>query len=315
MTDSQKSPEKDYIPFIDDEFTPEGMAASISKDIDTYSYTYDDGFRKHLGASILGRECHRSIYLTFRWAGGQDWAGLKDESAFEQGARMNRLFTRGHIEESRFIEYLRGTGWTVYDKDESQFKEDGTHPQFRVSGYKGHIGGSLDGVGIPPKKYGYRGPMLLEFKTSSHKAYLDVRKHGVIKSKPQHYAQMCIYGNHYGLEYGLYMCVDKDTDKLHIEVVKLDPAIAKIHLGIGEEIVDADRLPEAISKKATDFRCKMCDFRRLCFEKKSCEKSCRSCKMAVATDGGTWTCREHDAIIPADFIPKGCDKWSPVIND
>lgn len=52
----------------------------------------NDGHRGHMGASLIGKECARSIWYDFFWA---------TKSAF--GGRMVRLFNRGHLEEGRFI--------------------------------------------------------------------------------------------------------------------------------------------------------------------------------------------------------------------
>ena len=43
-----------------------------------------DGLRSHLGASAIGNECARAIWLKFRWA---------DKDSFE--GRILRIFSRG----------------------------------------------------------------------------------------------------------------------------------------------------------------------------------------------------------------------------
>ena len=49
----------------------------------------------HLGASILGRDCPREIWYSFRWVHRE-----------KHEPRMLRLFIRGHLEEPRFIALL-----------------------------------------------------------------------------------------------------------------------------------------------------------------------------------------------------------------
>ncbi|HEX8349957.1 MAG TPA: hypothetical protein VF598_08335, partial [Hymenobacter sp.] len=63
----------------------------------------DGGFRSHLGASVIGRECGRQIWYGWRWA---------RKPKFQ--ARMLRLFNRGHLEEARFIAALLAIGVQVY---------------------------------------------------------------------------------------------------------------------------------------------------------------------------------------------------------
>ena len=85
--------------------------------------------RAHLGASIIGRECSRELWYTFRWVAKK-----------LHQARILRLFSRGQNEEERFNEYLRQGGLTVWDTDPE------TGEQWRISDVHGHFGGSLDGV-------------------------------------------------------------------------------------------------------------------------------------------------------------------------
>lgn len=79
------------------------LARRLKLDIDEWCrVTYDDGHRKHLGASLIGRECERELWYTFRWVKHKQFDG-----------RMLRLFQRGHLEEARFIDYLQGIGCEV----------------------------------------------------------------------------------------------------------------------------------------------------------------------------------------------------------
>ena len=81
------------------------VAKRIKEDIDGYcAKAYDDGPRWHLGASIIGNPCSRYLWFIFRWALHEKFTG-----------RMQRLFNRGHREEARFIEWLRGIGFEVWD--------------------------------------------------------------------------------------------------------------------------------------------------------------------------------------------------------
>ena len=64
----------------------------------------DDGFRDHLGASIIGKDCERALWYDFRWAARRGFSG-----------RMLRLFDTGKREEDRLVRDLRRTGATVLD--------------------------------------------------------------------------------------------------------------------------------------------------------------------------------------------------------
>ena len=66
----------------------------------------DDGFRDHLGASIIGKDCERALWYDFRWVTRRGFSG-----------RMLRLFDTGKREEDRLVRDLRRTGATVLDAD------------------------------------------------------------------------------------------------------------------------------------------------------------------------------------------------------
>jgi hypothetical protein len=155
------------------------LAKQIKSDIDEYcEKKFDDGFRWHLGASLIGHECKRYLFYVFRWCFKENFDG-----------RMQRLFNRGHREEERFIEWLEGIDFTVYADDWSNWKlivddndnyevvsslesedklkhlkwtdvtNNETHKkiakamgvkfkQYRIAEVNGHFGGSLDGIAI-----------------------------------------------------------------------------------------------------------------------------------------------------------------------
>jgi hypothetical protein len=103
------------------------------------------------------------------------------------------------LEEQRFVDRLNGIGWKIYEVDET------TGKQFKISGCKGHYGGSLDGIGIPPPRYKLNEPLLVEFKTHKEKSFTKLAgkqlgshptlrrdpktAEGVRKSKPTHYGK------------------------------------------------------------------------------------------------------------------------------
>lgn len=131
-------------------------------------------FRNHLGGSMIGRKCEREIWYGFRWAKRPSFQG-----------RMLRLFERGHLEEFRFVKYLKMAGfelraysqrlcfhqesdsyltldWDDVSTDDVlmthlDVTDDPAHveraddmgvrlKQWRISDVRKHFGGSLDGI-------------------------------------------------------------------------------------------------------------------------------------------------------------------------
>jgi hypothetical protein len=260
---------------------------------------YDEGPRKHLGASLIGDKCSRKLWYSFRWCLKPTYINAKGE---DHKGRMMRLFNRGHKEEFRFVEWLRGMGFTV-----EEFQADGK-TQFRISDVAGHYGGSLDGMVVFPQEYGPLPKMLLEFKTSSAKYFEKLKDGGVKQEKPTHYAQMCSYGKRYQLKYALYLCACKENDDIHSEIVELDWDFADKLTQKAAAIIMAQKPPAKLSENSAYFECKFCDFAPICHGQVRYEKNCRSCDNAVPAPDGQWQCKQF-GIIPQYFIKQGCDNW------
>lgn len=285
-----------------------GVASQIAKrikvEIDDYcAETYDDGHRNHLGASMIGHDCNRYLWYIFRWAFKEKFDG-----------RQQRLFNRGHREEDRFVEWLRGIGCEVSTHDETQPKNSkGEYPQHRVSGVMGHFGGSLDAIIKLPPRYGILKPVLGEFKTSgTGSKFTDTRDKGMIIKKPQHYAQTSLYGYKRDFSHVLYNIINKNDDDLHIELTKLNHDLGRQLEAKAERIIMSQTPPARLSDNPTFFGCKFCAMADMCHRGAQPEKNCRSCKFAVPIENAQWGCNAHNQIIPPDFIPKGCDKWQPI---
>lgn len=237
----------------------------------------DEGFRSHLGASMIGKACDRQIWYGFRWFRKPNFSG-----------RMLRLFNRGHLEEARFIAMLIATGYQVY-------QQDAKGNQFRISDVGGHFGGSGDGVviGIPDVPAGI--PALLEFKTHGSKSFAKLVKSGVQTAKPEHYAQMQTYMRKMGLQYALYGAVCKDDDELHMEIIKLDERVADYYISRGRTIILRQDPPPPIQNASPGlFECRYCDYKEICHDHDEPARNCRTCVNAVAREDGTWWCESQD---------------------
>lgn len=269
------------------------LAERIGRDIDEYCVkTFEDGPRKHLGASLLGHECARYLQYTYRWMHHRIVDG-----------RMQRLFKRGHNEEASFVQYLRGIGFTVW-----QFQEDGV-TQYRCSALGQHFGGSLDGINLPPSRYDVAEQLLCEFKTNKEGSFDRLKTYGVQKEKGQHYVQMCTYGKFYKLRYGLYMNKNKDNDDIYIEIAELDWSLADERMRLAEQVINAKTLMPRCSESPTYWKCKSCDMKGICHEGHKPMTNCRSCKWSEPIDGGKWQCNGWQAVIPDNVIPVGCERW------
>jgi len=274
------------------------LSTQLKSDIDSWcEYHFDDGARSHLGASEIGHSCAKYLWLKFRWTFYKKFDG-----------RMQRLLNRGHFEEPRFIQYLEGIGCTVQQFDPEAIARGETDKgkmQIRISAAKGHFGGSVDSIVGLPTRYNIEGNLLGEFKTqglgkqgNKISNFEKLLKEGVVKYKPVHWAQQCIYGYKLGLQYSIYLSVNKNNDDLHLEVIKLDWNLGQSLERKAEMIIFAEEAPAGISCSPSYFECSYCDAKDICMHNAPALVNCRSCQRAYAVDNAEWMCHKWNAIIP-----------------
>lgn len=269
------------------ELTP---ATSLTVEAIYASYEWErESFRSHLGASVIGKECERELWYSFRWCTRSTFSG-----------RMLRLFETGRREEERFIEELRRIGVEVHDRDSE------TGRQFSFSDFGGHIAGSIDGaaLGIIEAPATWH---LLEFKTYNSKRFELLKKHGVKAASLEHYAQMVIYMymDYLGFTRAFYLAVCKDTDELYGERIHADPAYAALLKGKARRIIAAATPLARISEDPGWWRCKCCDHRATCHEGQPAEVNCRTCLHSTPVEGG-WRCQKHNQMLTKAEQERGC---------
>lgn len=235
----------------------------------------DSSFRRHLGASISGRPCARELWYTFRWAKKEKHQG-----------RILRLFERGHLEENRFIKWLKSIGcevWAVDDKGQ----------QFKISDHMGHFGGSLDGVAkgipdLPPNE-----PGLAEFKTHGDKSFRLFLTKKVFEAKFEHYVQMQIYMKKTGLKYALYMAINKNTDALYLEIIPYDKVTAERYLDRARMIIFSTEAPPRINNSPGWWQCSYCTYKGICHNGGVGAINCRTCALSTPVEKAKWHCARY----------------------
>lgn len=254
----------------------------------TIAAKQDQTGRRHLGASLIGHECGRFLFYSFRWAAKEQFSG-----------RMLRLFERGQLEESRFVRMLRDVGATVYETD------PGTGEQWRISDIAGHFGGSCDGVAIDIPQLPDGHPALLEMKTHGSKSFATLKSKGLQSAKPQHFVQMQTYMFKMSIATGLYMAVNKDTDELYFEFIALDPAVGMRAIERARMIIFGNEPPPRIKNSVSWFPCNFCSMAEICHLNKVPSVNCRTCCHATPVEGGQWSCAKGQSEITTDHA-SGC---------
>lgn len=268
----------------------------------SYEDSRNDERRPHLGASVIGRECNLQIWMMFRWFGERKFPG-----------RMLRLFERGNREEAWLVRDLRAAGMEVRDCDPE------TGKQFEYSKLGGHFGGSGDAQAIGVPGGGRTKIHVCEFKTHNAKSFAALVKDGVQKAKPEHYSQIQLYMAWEGTDRGLYIAVNKNTDNIHIERIRADAKCVSTDEEKAKAIIFGAGKPSQISKKATFWKCKFCDFKKQCHEGKTPDKNCRTCVFSKPHGDGTWRCGfsrrawdDEQPVLDLERQKVGCDNWEGI---
>lgn len=284
---------------------PDPMHQTVIAIFAAYERDADRGHRPHLGASVIGHECARYLWLSFRWTGVEKMSG-----------RVLRLLETGQQQEARLVADLRRIGITVSDR-----MEDGG--QWRVAAHGGHFAGSMDaaGVGFPEAPRTWH---VIEFKTSNAKAFKELQKDGVRKVKPMHFAQMQVYMHLTGMERAAYLVVNKDTDDLYFERIEHDESEAQRLLKRAESVIFAAEPPSKISEDPAWWACKFCPFHEICHETAAPAVSCRTCAHVTPIPDGGWRCERHAYDLSLDeqsaacpdhrFIPSLLARFAEVID-
>jgi len=279
---------------INDFKTRNQIAETIEVEIDDYCEKSADRWRsRRLGSSAIGKPCSRQIWYGFRWV-KEDEFGSENRPA----GQVFRLFNRGHREEPVVVGLLQAIGCKLLSTDESQETYSDCHD---------HAVTKLDGVIHLPEKFGVTEKVLLEIKTASDTNFNKMQKKKVITAEPKYWDQMCFSAELGDFNYALFVVVNKNTDDIHVEFLKLDREHGRMLKDKAMAIITADVAPPKISNSSTNFDCKFCNFKDICHFEGKAEKNCRSCIHAGTATEGNWFCKLHGNVIPTDFIPLGCD--------
>lgn len=246
---------------------------------------------RSISVSTLAEECGRKLFYDFRWVSPHE----------EISGRQLRLFETGNIEEDRWVQNLRMIGCEVVDREPNG-------KQIMVEACNGHVRGYLDSeiLGLPeaPKTI-----HVGEMKSHNLKSFTALKKDGVKKSKPLHYAQLQTYMYVRGRDRGIYLAVCKDNDELYAERVHLDSEHVMRLLARAERIIHATVPPAKLHEDPNAkmaFSCGWCRHKPVCHEDEWPRNNCRTCIYASPESGGQWACARFSKPLSNEEQQQGC---------
>lgn len=244
-----------------------------------------------LGASVIGEECLRSMFYSWRGYTHKLFPG-----------RILRLFETGHLQEDRIVRDLLRAGYEVWATDSKG-------RQFTYTDETGHGVCKTDGVirGVPGHE---TEPLVMEIKTHADKSFKDVTKKHVAASKRYHYYQLQMGMWLTGLSGGLYVSLNKNDEQYYFEYVEPNLVVQeRIQQTIIKQ-VEAEIIPTRLSDDQDNhFGCMWCDHKDVCTGRAEPVRHCRSCVNAQAWEGGEWLCRSRGVLLNREEQLTGCSEY------
>ena len=91
-------------------------------------------------------------------------------------------------------------------------------------------------------------------------------------TKPIYYAQVQLYMAYLELEQCLFTALNKDSSELYFELIPFDSEAAQKYSDRAVQVIQASENNEqmpCISSDPSFFKCKMCEFRNVCWAKEN----------------------------------------------
>jgi|ERR1700692_1521632 len=257
--------------------------------LETYISKDPEEPRCYIGASSIGHDCDRKIWI--QWRGEINPKDFMNEENF--GKRC-RVFYRGKKEEENIINRLQTAGYLLSDQQKqfllttpttaNQGHAVNAFPYFM--GLKGHIDGIIVDDKDPEKK-----KYILEIKTAKQESFKGVQKYfnkniknneqqqineeinndlllkGLEEIYAQYVQQVQIYMYLADVHQALILLINKNNDDIQTIIMKYDQQKIQGIMEKVRRIVSMDSLPLGLKNDNNPpYQCKMCEFKNFCYK-------------------------------------------------
>ena len=237
---------------------------------DAYENGKKEKSRAYIGASIIGNSCDALIAFNLR--------GFPNEPP---PPKLKRIFDLGHTLEDKVVKDLKKAKLSVWEVDGL------TGKQHSYELWGGHIKAHMDGhIEINDEVH------VLEIKSMNDASFSKFQKDGVKISHPNYFAQVQMMMGMSGFRKAFFIAINKNTSEYHAQIVHFDDfEYAHIQERI-ERVVTGKA--KKISTDSTDWRCRGCFKRGVCWGDRAVPVACETCQFSGPKPDGGWHCYKHD---------------------
>ncbi len=231
----------------------------------------EQNHRSYIGYSSLGQECMRKTWYSFRWV-----------KTSHIDRRVQRIFDRGHAEESIILQELADKGVKSYGY------------QCEVIDKTGHIKGHIDAalLNVPTAE---KTEHLFEAKTMKASKFKEYLVKGLKKFNPAYWQQIHSYMGHLNITRCLYVVTNKDNEERDYKRIEFDKDQFEEGEKRGFFILTSENPPDRLpNSSSTFFECKWCEYKGICHLNVKVEKNCRTCKYWDIENDGKFKCSFWD---------------------
>lgn len=199
--------------------------------------------RDYLGASIIGRQCSRSI-----------WYEYHGENSKAPSPTLTTIFEVGRRLEGLLIDYVEMTGIKVerpLHSNDYLFCQDKEIPELQ-----GHMDAILH---LNPGQ-----KAVLEIKTTNAASFIKFKTKGLKHWDNTYYAQLITYMGMSNIDQGVLLAMNKDTSELHHEWITFDQTMYNELKTKALVIVSSNEEPPKINSSPLYYLCNRCKFIKLC---------------------------------------------------
>lgn len=252
--------------------------AGLLQSMNDWQDASDEKRRDHIGASVIGKQCSRDLWLSWRAASPPE----------KLSGDKIRLFQQGHMAEAIIIACLQTAGIPVIHQRSGR----------QIAWETDLMSGAVDGV------IKWEGEaMLLECKTSNAKKMSGIEKSG---PEQKYLTQAQVNMENLGLKKCMMVFSCRDNSKLIVWQINLDGSAADAAKRRAWATIFADMPPKA--GPSTYYACKWCNHTALCHQGAEPLKNCRTCEHFEPLTHRIGRCRMTENLeIKGSGV--ACDQW------